>query len=65
MLLQGEIYMNLAHPIKKIKDLENFKDYYKKIKPNYRNELLIILGLNTALRISVFFLIKVINRFPF
>ena len=52
MLLQGEIYMNLAHPIKKIKDLENFKDYYKKIKPNYRNELLIILGLNTALRIS-------------
>ena len=44
--------MNLAQPIKKIKDLENFKDYYRKIKPNYRNELLIILGLNTALRIS-------------
>ena len=44
--------MNLAQPIKKTKDLENFKDYYKKIKPNQRNELLIILGLNTALRIS-------------
>ena len=44
--------MNLAQPIKKMKDLENFKDYYKKIKPNYRNELLIVLGLNTALRIS-------------
>ena len=44
--------MNLAHPIKKTKDLENFKDYYKKIKPNCRNELLIVLGLNTALRIS-------------
>lgn len=44
--------MNLAQPIKKIKDLENFKDYYIKIKPNYRNELLIVLGLNTALRIS-------------
>ena len=44
--------MNLAQPIKKIKDLENFKDYYRKIKPNHRNELLIILGLNTALRIS-------------
>ena len=44
--------MNLAQPIKKTKDLENFKGYYKKIKPNYRNELLIVLGLNTALRIS-------------
>ena len=44
--------MNLAQPIKKVKDLENFKDYYRTIKPNHRNELLIILGLNTALRIS-------------
>ena len=44
--------MNLAQPIKKVKDLENFKDYYRTIKPNRRNELLIILGLNTALRIS-------------
>ena len=44
--------MNSAQPIKKMKDLENFKEYYKKIKPNYRNELLIVLGLNTALRIS-------------
>lgn len=44
--------MNSAQPIKKVKDLENFKEYYKKIKPNYRNELLIVLGLNTALRIS-------------
>ena len=44
--------MNLAQPIKKTKDLKNFKDYYKEIKPNHRNEVLIILGLNTALRIS-------------
>ena len=44
--------MNSAQPIKKTKDLENFKRYYKEIKPNYRNELMIILGLNTALRIS-------------
>ena len=44
--------MNLAQPIKKTRDLENFKNYYKEIKPNYRNRLLIILGLNTALRIS-------------
>lgn len=44
--------MNSAQPIKKVKDLENFKDYYGKVKPNPRNKLLIILGLNTALRIS-------------
>ena len=52
MVLQGGIFMNLAQPIKKTRDLENFKNYYKEIKPNYRNRLLIILGLNTALRIS-------------
>ena len=44
--------MNLAEPIKKTRDLENIKSYYKDIRPNPRNELLIILGLNTALRIS-------------
>ena len=44
--------MNLAEPIKKTRDLENIKNYYKNIRPNPRNELLIILGLNTALRIS-------------
>lgn len=44
--------MNSAQPIKKMKDLKKFKDYYRKIKPNSRNELLIIFGLNTALRIS-------------
>ena len=44
--------MNLAQPIKKTRDLEKFKNYYKKIKPNYRNNLLITLGLNTGLRIS-------------
>lgn len=44
--------MNSAEPIKKAKDLSKFKNYYKEIQPNPRNELLIILGLNTALRIS-------------
>lgn len=44
--------MNSAQPIKRTRDLENFKRYYQEVKPNYRNELLIILGLNTALRIS-------------
>ena len=44
--------MNSAEPIKKARDLTNLKSYYKEIRPNPRNELLIILGLNTALRIS-------------
>lgn len=44
--------MNSAEPIKKTRDLEKIKTYYKVIQPNPRNELLIILGLNTALRIS-------------
>ena len=44
--------MNSAEPIKKAKDLSKIKNYYKDISPNPRNELLIILGLNTALRIS-------------
>ena len=44
--------MNSADPIKKAKDLSKLKSYYKEIQPNARNTLLIIMGLNTALRIS-------------
>ena len=44
--------MNSAEPIKKANDLSKLKNYYREIRPNPRNELLIILGLNTALRIS-------------
>lgn len=44
--------MNNTTPIKKIDDMENFKNYYLEVKPNRRNHLMIILGLNTALRIS-------------
>ena len=44
--------MNTAQPIRKDEDLENLKLYYKKKMPNLRNYLLIIMGLNTALRIS-------------
>lgn len=44
--------MNSADPIKKVRDLSKLKNYYREIQPNPRNELLIILGLNTALRIS-------------
>ena len=44
--------MNTAQPIRSTEDLNNFKKYYKEVRPNERNQLLIIIGLNTALRIS-------------
>lgn len=44
--------MNTAQPIRSTEDLNNFKMYYKEVHPNKRNQLLIIMGLNTALRIS-------------
>lgn len=44
--------MNTAQPIRNYDDLENFKKYYREIQPNARNQLLVILGLNTALRVS-------------
>lgn len=43
--------MSTTQPIKDKKTLEKFKNYYL-LKKNYRNYALIILGLNTALRIS-------------
>ena len=44
--------MNTAQPIRKSEDLENLKSYYKVKVPHPRNYLLIVMGLNTALRIS-------------
>lgn len=44
--------MNTAQPIRNKEELENLKIYYKYLHPSPRNELLIIIGLNTALRIS-------------
>lgn len=44
--------MNTAQPIRKAEDLEHLKSYYKVQVPHPRNYLLIITGLNTALRIS-------------
>lgn len=44
--------MKKADPIRCTEDLTNFKNYYLDIKPNPRNYLMIVLGLNTALRIS-------------
>ncbi len=44
--------MSTTHPIKSKENLEAFKNYYLAIKPNLRNYTLIIIGLNTAFRIS-------------
>lgn len=44
--------MNTAQPIRSREDLTRIKDYYRVTKPNSRNYLLIIIGLNTALRVS-------------
>lgn len=43
--------MGTTYPIRKKEELENFKKYYKE-RGNWRNYLLIITGLNTALRIG-------------
>ncbi len=44
--------MNTAQPIRKAEDLLRFRKYYRDQNPNKRNYLLIVAGLNTALRIS-------------
>lgn len=44
--------MSTTQPIKNTEQLHMFKDYYLQIKPNSRNYLLIVMGLNSALRIS-------------
>ncbi|MCM1120497.1 MAG: tyrosine-type recombinase/integrase [bacterium] len=44
--------MNTAQPIRNKDDLAHIKEYYRAVRPNSRNYLLIIIGLNTALRVS-------------
>ena len=44
--------MNTAQPVRNEEDLNRFKEYYKVTCPNKRNYLLVVMGLNTALRIS-------------
>lgn len=44
--------MSRTQPIRQTNELTRFKDYYLKEHPNPRNYTLIVLGLNTALRIS-------------
>lgn len=44
--------MSMTYPIKSEEKLRKFKEYYLLIKPVCRNYAMIILGLNTAFRIS-------------
>ncbi|MGN0311322.1 MAG: tyrosine-type recombinase/integrase [Lachnospiraceae bacterium] len=44
--------MSTTQPIKNWDQLQIFKNYYKSVKKNNRNYCLVILGLNSALRIS-------------
>ncbi|MDE5699232.1 MAG: tyrosine-type recombinase/integrase [Lachnospiraceae bacterium] len=44
--------MSTTEPIRDKQKLQNFKNYYQNNKPNMRNYAIIIVGLNTALRIS-------------
>lgn len=44
--------MSKTEPIKAKSDLERFRNYYQQIEPHPRNELLLVMGLNTALRIG-------------
>lgn len=44
--------MSTTLPIKNLTQLKRLKNYYQSEKPNPRNYILIILGLNSALRIS-------------
>lgn len=44
--------MGTTQPIRNRKELQRFSNYYKTVKPHPRNYAMIILGLNTALRIS-------------
>lgn len=57
--------MNTAQPIRNPEELQRFKHYYMCEKHNPRNQLLIILGLNTALRISDILVLRWGNVYDF
>lgn len=50
--------MSTTYPIKSEEKLEKFKEYYLTVKPECRNYTMIILGLNTAFRISDLLMLK-------
>ena len=50
--IERSTIMGTTQPIRDRQELQNFSTYYKDEKPNLRNYALVVLGLNTALRIS-------------
>jgi len=44
--------MNTAQPIRTVEDISKLKNYYLTVNQNKRNYLMLVFGLNTALRIS-------------
>lgn len=57
--------MSTTQPIKEKEELQLFLNYYKTEKPSIRNYTLIILGLNTALRISDILKLRWIDIYDF
>lgn len=44
--------MSTTQPIRDLRSIRKFKDFYRSQSPNPRNYAIIVIGLNTALRIS-------------
>lgn len=57
--------MSTTQPIRKQEELDQFKEYYLRVRPNFRNHLMIALGLNTALRISDVLALKYEDLYDF
>ena len=57
--------MSTTQPIRNTQQLQKFKDYYRKEKPNSRNYVMCILGLNMALRITDILHLKWQNIYDF
>ena len=60
-----EYSMGTTQPIRNKDELTAFRMYYKDIRPNSRNYCLIVMGLNTALRISDLLRLKWDNVYNF
>ena len=60
-----EYSMGTTQPIRNKDELAAFRMYYKDIHPNRRNYCLIVMGLNTALRISDLLKLKWDNVYNF
>jgi integrase len=52
VMIEGRNTMSTTLPIKNAEQLRLFKNYYQSEKPKPRNYILLIMGLNSALRIS-------------